>query len=106
MGHQREQSIKAVRDTYLATSVISPTYAKAGELSITESWVCAPVRTCDWLLAAEVVGVAVRGGRRDCKLTQPLLSRKKQRAYNHIREKWLPVASACKELRNEIQRMV
>jgi hypothetical protein len=53
-----------------------------------------------------VVGVAVRGGRRDCKLTQPLLSRKKQRAYNHIREKWLPVASACKELRNEIQRMV
>jgi hypothetical protein len=58
VGHQREQSIKAVRDTYLATSVISPTYAKAGELSITESWVCAPVRTCDWLLAAEVVGVA------------------------------------------------
>lgn len=39
-------------------SVISPTYAKAGGLSITESWVCAPVRTCDWLLAAEVVGVA------------------------------------------------
>lgn len=47
-----------MRDTYLATSVIRPTYAKAGELSITESWGCAPVRTWDWLLVAEVVGVA------------------------------------------------
>lgn len=27
-------------------------------LACTESWICAPVRTCDWLQAAEVVGVA------------------------------------------------